>query len=78
MRRIRGPVDSVNCGDKETGIVATIRNANKPTGAIVISQGVQPKSIGEAGEKFLDHLIQHFQNDRPDVLELELEAEEPE
>lgn len=39
-------------------------------------QAVQPKSIGEAGEEFLGQVIQHFQNDRPDVLELELEAEE--
>lgn len=42
----------------------------------MIDQAVQPKSIGDAGEEFLGQLIQHFQNDRPDVLELELEAEE--
>lgn len=42
----------------------------------MISQAEQPKSIGEAGQEFLCQLIQHFTNDdRPDVLELELEAE---
>ena len=42
----------------------------------MIEQAVQPKSNDDAGEEFLGQLIQHFQNDRPDVLELELEAEE--
>ena len=38
-------------------------------------QAVQPKSIGEAGEEFLGQLIQHFENDRPYVSELEFEDE---
>lgn len=42
----------------------------------MIFQAVQPKSIREAGREFLGQLIQHFENDRPDVRELELEAEE--
>ena len=43
----------------------------------MIFQAVQPKSIEGAGQEFLCQLIQHFTNDdRPDVLELELEAEE--
>ena len=34
------------------------------------------KSIREAGQEFLIHLLRHFENDRPDVLEFELEAED--
>ena len=41
-------------------------------------QAVQPKSIREVGQEFMTHLLRHFENDRPDVLELELEAEEQE
>lgn len=36
----------------------------------------QPKSIAEAGQNFIIDLLRHFETDRPDVLELELEAEE--
>lgn len=43
----------------------------------MIYQAAQPKSIGEAGQEFLGQLIQHFENDRPDVLESEFEAEDP-
>lgn len=42
----------------------------------MIFQAVQPKSIREAGEEFLVQLIQHFENDRPEVLQLKLEDEE--
>lgn len=31
----------------------------------------QPKSIQEAGEEFRNLLLRHFENDQPDVLELE-------
>ena len=39
-------------------------------------QAVRSKSLQEAGQEFLANLLQHFQNDQPDVLERELEAEE--
>lgn len=32
-----------------------------------------PKSIREAGEEFHSQLLRHFENDRPDVRELEAE-----
>lgn len=35
----------------------------------------QPKSIKEAGEEFHSQLLRHFENDRPDVSELEDEEE---
>lgn len=42
----------------------------------MIFQAVQAKSIRVAGEEFHSELLRHFENDHPDVLELELEAEE--
>ncbi len=42
----------------------------------VIYQGAQAKSIREAGKEFQSELLRHFENDHPDVLELELESEE--
>ena len=42
----------------------------------MINQAMQAKSILEAGEEFHSELLRHFENDHPDVLELELEAEE--
>lgn len=35
----------------------------------------RPKSIREAGQEFLTHLLRHFENARPDVRELEAEEE---
>lgn len=34
-----------------------------------------PKSIREAGREFFVQLLRHFENDRPDVLELEDEGD---
>ena len=42
----------------------------------MIYQRLHPKSIGEVGQEFLTLLLKHFENDHPDVLESELEAEE--
>lgn len=39
----------------------------------MIDQAVQAKSIREAGEEFHSELLRHFENDPPDVLELEAE-----
>ena len=41
-----------------------------------LKSGQRPKSLKEAGEDFLAQLQRHFENDRPDVHESELEAEE--
>jgi hypothetical protein len=35
----------------------------------------QPKSIAEAGRNFIIDILRHFENDRPDVHELETEEE---
>ena len=39
----------------------------------MIYQVVQPKSISEAGQEFFANLLRHFENDRPDVHELEVD-----
>ena len=67
-------MDTVNCGDKETRMVITVGNRSER--GTVIFQEVQAKSIRVAGEEFHSELLRHFENDHPDVLELELEAEE--
>ena len=37
--------------------------------------GQDQKSITQAGQEFLVQLLRHFQNDRPDVSELELDED---
>jgi len=37
--------------------------------------GQQPKSIKEAGQEFFVRLLRHFENDRPDVREMDVEED---
>ena len=41
----------------------------------MIYQRLHPKSIDEVGQEFLTLLLRHFENDQPDVFELELQGE---